>query len=345
MLIARIRRRLRVAAARVRRRRRRDAVVLLYHSIADVPSDPWALHVTPRHFTEHLDVLTAFDVLPLHDLPAAAQRLSGRAIAITFDDGYANNLSAAVELEQRGMPATLFVSSGALDLTHEFWWDELERLLLAPGPLPPVLRVVTNSEVREWPVGCLPDPPAPWRSWERPPGPRQALYVSVCDTLRGMSAAERDDAMVMLHGWAGRERRLRATHRLLRRAELADIGRVRTMAIGAHGMTHASLAPLPEPAQRYEIAESRRALERVVERPVTAFAYPFGQRSDYGAVTVRLVREAGYTHACAAVAGRVRATTDPLQIPRFHVTDCDGAQFAERLEAWLSGPAAPNATQ
>ena len=54
------------------------------------------------------------------------------------------------------------------------------------------------------------------------------------------------------------------------------------------------------------------------------------------AVTVELVRESGYTHACSGVAARVEPTVDPFQIPRLQVPDCDGARFADLLNEWFS---------
>jgi|SRR5215510_16390226 len=97
--------------------------------------------VTPESFDAHLDVLS-------HD--AYLVQLSGlvefsgttelpRAVAHTFDDGYADSVEAAAPIVDRyGAPATLFLVAGrAADAV--FWWDELERIFLQPGMLPRVL--------------------------------------------------------------------------------------------------------------------------------------------------------------------------------------------------------------
>ena len=341
-----IRRSLRAAARFARPyRRRRGALVLLYHSIADVASDPWELHVTPRHFGEHLEVLRRqCTLVPLHALPDASASLSGRAVAITFDDGYGNNVEAADQLKSRGMPATMFISAGAAGHRLEFWWDELDRLLLEPGPLPPVLELTVNHKRHVWPLGSgmydhdEAKQHREWRAWEKADGPRQSLYVALWKLLRGMSHDEREETMMTIHKWGNRARDARPTHRPVSLEELGDLGSDGAVELGAHGVTHTSLSSLSNSAQRDEIVGSKRMLEKLVHRPVTMFAYPFGQQGDYNAATVELVRESGYTHACAAIAGRVAPAADPFQIPRLHVPDCDGARFAQLLKAWFSTP-------
>ena len=64
------------------------------------------------------------------DVPSAG-------VVVTFDDGYADNFhNAKPLLERYEIPATVFVTTGYLQDQREFWWDELERILLQPGTLP-----------------------------------------------------------------------------------------------------------------------------------------------------------------------------------------------------------------
>ena len=88
----------RQAAQQLRNRFDCKALILLYHGIAEVGSDPWSLFVTPQHFAEHLEVLRK------HARPMRLRRLAqafgnvslaSRSVVVTFDDGYANNLHNA----------------------------------------------------------------------------------------------------------------------------------------------------------------------------------------------------------------------------------------------------------
>ena len=61
--------RLRRAARQLRHRFARGGLILLYHCVAEVRSDPWSLCVTPRHFAEHLEILRK------HSRPMRLQQL------------------------------------------------------------------------------------------------------------------------------------------------------------------------------------------------------------------------------------------------------------------------------
>jgi peptidoglycan/xylan/chitin deacetylase (PgdA/CDA1 family) len=83
--------------------------VLLYHRVTDLKHDPHGLAVRPDRFAEHCEVLRRrCDVVPL-----GAPMASVRQVAITFDDGYADNAGDARRiLAAAGLPATFFVTVG-----------------------------------------------------------------------------------------------------------------------------------------------------------------------------------------------------------------------------------------
>ena len=113
------------------RRLLRRRAVLLYHRIGPAEHDPFDLAISLERFREHLAVLqargTIVDLERL--LTAGPESLPDRAIAITFDDGYAEHLTdVAPLLEAHRVPATFFVTSAALETEIEYWWDTLERV-------------------------------------------------------------------------------------------------------------------------------------------------------------------------------------------------------------------------
>ena len=80
---------LRSLAAGLRRRIRARALILLYHRVAEPPTDPFGIAVTPQHFAEHLEVIRReAQAVPLRRLIEGLRRgrVPRRAIAVSFDD-------------------------------------------------------------------------------------------------------------------------------------------------------------------------------------------------------------------------------------------------------------------
>jgi peptidoglycan/xylan/chitin deacetylase (PgdA/CDA1 family) len=124
-----------------------------------------------------------------------------------------------------------------------------------------------------------------------------------------------------------------ATHRPLTRAELRRLSESALIEIGGHTMRHPVLARAPLDDQREEIGGCRSALEDAIGKPVTAFAYPFGQLADhYQPDTVDLVRNAGFDLAFTTRQSFVTGHASPLEIPRFLMLDSvDDVELAHRL--------------
>jgi peptidoglycan/xylan/chitin deacetylase (PgdA/CDA1 family) len=115
--------------------------------------------------------------------------------------------------------------------------------------------------------------------------------------------------------------------------ELRTFAELPGTAVGAHTLSHPSLASLPEDEQRRELTESRTLLAELTGRSVDTVAYPFGKEDDVDATTRVLAAEAGYTAGFTSIALPVTRHSDPHGIPRLAVHDWDGEDFAHRLKA------------
>ena len=306
-------------------RRRPRATVLAYHRVAAPAIDPWSLAVTPEHFAEHVQVLARrATVVPLAALPSvlAGRRAPRRCVAVTFDDGYADNLHAAVPaLERGGVPATVFVIAGTLGGT-ELWWDRLARLLLSSGALPERLSLALDGAPGE-------------TTFDTSGSSRLDVFMEIWRTLQPLRHAERERCLARIAASIGEDRGI-AEARTLAVDELVALAAHPLVAVGGHTVTHPRLAALPPAEQALEIVEGKRVLEEIVGRPLDAFAYPFGRPEDFTSETERAVRDAGFRIACANFSGSVGASTDPHRLPRAYVQDCDGDVFEQRLAGWLA---------
>lgn len=301
-----------------------SALILGYHRIADCSRDPLGICLTPRHFSEQLEILSQ------HARPISLQNLvrglgkgdlPKRAVAVTFDDGYATTLYQAKPLLERyRIPATVFVASGYLN--REFWWDEAERLLYSPERLPARLSVSFDGQRRDWSVGsgaALND--------------RDRLLLSLCDFLRPLTEKQRQEAMSQIRSWAGAQVEEVPLSRGLRSDELTELAEGELVEIGAHSVTHPILAGLSTSQVRTEIEGSKKTLEEILACPVSSFSYPNGSVSPE---TLSVVREAGFRLACTSANDVVWRASDRYQLPRFWVQDWEGEAFFRWLSRWLN---------
>jgi peptidoglycan/xylan/chitin deacetylase (PgdA/CDA1 family) len=325
------------------------AIILAYHRVADLPSDPQLLCVTPKHFAEHLEVLRK------RGYPTRLQELGcslrdrkklPRGVAVTFDDGYADNLiNAKPVLERYEVPATVFVTTGYVDQQRDFWWDELERLLLHVDPLPENLCLHIDGRLYEWNLrlpantdGTAHEHHGRWNiSESHDPSPRHSAYRALHRLLRPLLDTDQRRVLDELRVWTGAANLGQTERAALSRAQIIELAEGGHIEVGSHSVTHPVFSALSAPAQSVEVERSKGALEEILGRPVTSFAYPFGSKADYTEVTASAVERAGYLCACANFPAVVQPASDRFQLPRFLVRDWDGDEFSRRLGAWLSG--------
>jgi peptidoglycan/xylan/chitin deacetylase (PgdA/CDA1 family) len=312
----------------------------MYHRVAEAALDPHRLCVTPANFDQQLQVLR--ETGPVLRLAEVAERIAARrplprrASVVTFDDGYADNLYAAKPLlERHGVPATFFVTTGAVGRRREFWWDELERLLLGPHPLPQVLPpdVLGAGEVKSDFSDESPGRAEPAESWDFTsridPTPRHRLYRVVYDRLHPRTPGEIDEVLTRLADWAGQPPGVRPAYRAIDPPEIVALGRGPLVEIGGHTVNHPNLATQAPELQRHEIAQNKRALEECLGRSVDSFSYPYGEHTPQ---TVAIAAESGFRRACTTRGHAVRRGSEVYRLTRVAAPDCGAADF----ERWLS---------
>ncbi len=330
-------------------RRGPASLVLLYHRVASPVTDPQLLAVSPENFAAQLRILSELAApVSLREAIAANERRDDRRtrVCVTFDDGYADNaLTALPILERESVPASIFVTSGAIGRAEEFWWDEVERVLLHPGRLPTSFTLDIAGARRSFGLGDAADYSgevfARHRDWHvlrgDTPTPRHAAYLAVCSAVVRLTPAERETALAELRTLPGANWTPRADCRAMTADELRKTAASPLIEIGAHTARHPVLAALGEREQRNEIAASKAALEAVLEKPVQGFAYPFGTRGDFTAATAAAVKDSGFDYACANFPGALRPSTDRYELPRLLVRNWQPELFRTKLEHWLKG--------
>lgn len=303
-------------------------VILMYHRVACVTPDPWALAVTPARFEEQLRWLAgARTVMSMYELMErlAVATLPDDAAAITFDDGYLDNLSEALPiLDRLRLPATLFAVSGAIGRNESFWWDELAKLILLAPAADMSIQIAGKSLALRWSEDDRAHPG--WRADSVPPGPRERAYLATWQLLQRASLKERvaflDRLRCALLG------RPDPADRAMTWAELAGLLDNSVFSLGGHSITHPALTSLDAEACAEEVTGSLAFCRRVGSIGPTGFAYPYGDLNE----SVRnLVAQSGFAWACSTRRGTIGADADRYSLPRLAVENCSADELARQV--------------
>jgi peptidoglycan/xylan/chitin deacetylase (PgdA/CDA1 family) len=296
-------------------------VVLGYHRVTDMPTDLNSLAVSPGNFRSQMEYLKKhFQIVRFEDDWSQVRK---PAFVVTFDDGYADNMLEALPvLEDVGVPATFFISTGNLESSDGFWWDELERMVLGDSNFPSSFVLKDSRNGRTWPTGTIEE--------------RKVLNRDLLQLGKKGNAEQRKAWFEQIREWCGAGSPAWQANRPLKPDELKRFAKSKWVTIGSHTVTHSSLAVLAEDEQRHEIFSSKERLEKHLGRGINIFSYPFGKRSDYDSTTIRLCREAGYLKAATSFPGHCYRWTDPYQIPRHFIDNWDLDSFIVRLKSfWI----------
>ena len=313
--------------------RRPRAVVLVYHRIGTRGVDPWQLTIDPGRFAGQMETLARdWSPMSLGELVEGfrRRRLPERAVAVTFDDGYADNLEVAAPiLLEHKITATLFVATDLIDSGGPLWWDELALLLLEPADLPPMLKLSTGVG-NQWPIPrAVPAEPAravTTQPWEARPGTRLRAFYEVWLALRELDAPTREAALDEIAEWADAPRS--SARVLLTWEQLREFAALPGFELGAHTLTHPFLPSCSAEGARAEIAGSAERLRAEAGVDVGQFAYPFGAWDENLA---RLVADLGFSAAHTTDGGAISWRSSPQALPRVPAENHAPGDFAAML--------------
>jgi peptidoglycan/xylan/chitin deacetylase (PgdA/CDA1 family) len=274
--------------------------VLIFHRVHRRPDPLFPEELDADTFAEVLGRLQRwFNVVPLSDALDCLNRraLPARALAITFDDGYADNCTVALPiLEQFRMRATFFVAAGYLDGGRMFNDTIIEAVRRFDSDVLDLTHV--GFGVHDT-ATCV---------------ARRRTIESLIACVKYLDPRERDEKVLAI---AQAVRAALPDDLMLSSAQLRALQRA-GMSIGGHTLKHPILSRLEKAEARAEIALGKERLEHLLGEPVDLFAYPNGKPgTDFGLEHVLMVRELGFKAAFSTAPGAARAGDDMHQLPRF----------------------------
>lgn len=263
--------------------------ILMFHRICDDAGRirvPGAANIEypPSKFASLLDQLqnAGFQFISLDELSGIllTQRKVPEFIVITFDDGYADNFTAAYPiLKERNIPFSIYVTTSFPDEKAVIWWYILEDM-------------INQNQVIEF-------------------GFKGKEYRFDTSNLQGkqqfgstvrmlMKSSSLQDLMALVQKVIidqGIDPLQKVRELSLSWDQLNILSKEPLVTIGAHTMNHLLLKELPVEIAEEEIYSGRSRLEEKLGVKVHHFAYPFGGKAAAGPREFQLVREAGFKTA------------------------------------------------
>jgi peptidoglycan/xylan/chitin deacetylase (PgdA/CDA1 family) len=285
-----------------------------------------------------------YQVVPLSELVERlkeGKQLPPYTAAITFDDGFRNNLTVALPILQKyHLPATVFLATSFISSDELGLWTERVDSLIHRTPVQSI-RLALDGVEKSFPLHTSTD--------------REIASDQVRAFLKTLTATQRKSALKDLgeqlveegdrpqsggdNGSEPSEVHEQSTAEKEERYAFLSWQQVQMMAhgsitIGSHTHTHAILAPLNETDLNFELTESRRVIEQNLGAPCTLFSYPNGAERDFGRREEGLLGSLGYVAAVSQIDGFNDASTNIMALRRINIPRDESLSY---FEAKVSG--------
>ena len=281
--------------------------VLCYHAVTDddPPLDDFCfLHVdrfeAQMRWLRKLNI----DLLPLKlAVPALMEgKLRRRAVAITFDDGFRNNLAVAMPVLQKyGIPATIYLATGFVGSPSTTWSARITRALVKTSASSVEFRGKTLSIISAQ--------------------DRRGANCELQRLVKKFAGGDPNAAAAEI------ERQLEVSEdpdvsgdphfSMIRREDLPRALASNLIDFGAHSVSHPILSALDDDRHAFEINQSIDDVEALTGERCYSFAFPNGQPSDFDKRTLSILRKRGVPYALTTSQAANNALSDPLRLSRW----------------------------
>ena len=242
-----------------------------------------------------------------------------RVMALTFDDGYRDNLDFALPIcESAGVPMTVYITTGLIDRSVDPWWYSLQSLILERDYIftddlgeREGLKAITQKEKEE-------------------------AYLWIYKKIRkaGKEGGEVAERVWKANGLSGVPS---CGDLMMTWNEVRSLNDSPLVTVGAHTVSHPRLIWCDNREIESEIIDSKARLEEKLDCKVRHLAYPHGSEKDIPEGISNLATEAGYETAVTTIPRNLRNGDERLYwtLPRKNVSGDNENLFD--LECSVSG--------
>ncbi len=306
--------------------------ILIYHRVHPKPDPGFLGAPDPEQFKKQMHFLKKYyQVLPLKELIDRSKNndLAPLSVALTFDDGYKDNLDYAFPiLQELGMPATLFVATDGPELRRSLWYDRIYFALKHSKDKSLTLPVSESDENHM-------DASPGLDKQKTIVGGKQANRLDKNEKiilLENEETTRRAAVQFILSvRYLPEANRLQLTEELFHRCGVNDFSSLdqqmldwdslqfldkKGIDIQPHTQSHPSLSTLSDSRIEEEIMQSRKLVEKHLQKEARHFAYPVGKPEDYDQRAVDCLHRNGFLAALTTDTGLNTDAADLFHLRR-----------------------------
>ena len=326
--------------------------------------------VSVKMFDEQMKYLSEnYNVISLEHLVDSLKNnlpFPKKGVVITFDDGWKDNYSSAFPiLKKYNLAATIFLTSGYIGTNKTFWPEQVISILKSEKNLkeklknlsdeiyPSVIQNCLDDLIQEQEISLPPPHPNPAKGGELhkfPPPlmgggkgegdtlqhkkPYLDILTDLIEHLKYLPKVKREVIIDDLKKRMKPSGKLFSDTPSMLNWEEIKILEKNNISFGSHSINHPILTQLDETEAKKEIFDSKREIEKKLNKQILAFAYPNGDLND---LVKNLVKKAGYQSAVTLGSGLNDKHTDVFSLSRRNVHESLstglGGRFSKALFA------------
>lgn len=217
--------------------------------------------------------------------------------AVTFDDGWRDNYELAFPvLQELKISATVFVATGKIGSNEPFWQQKLgsafqAAVLMGPVEMGSDLHKLISADQKK-PL-------------------KKELYIRTVKKWKSLSFKEIQKKMASISP-PGDNNPPRLFLNKQEIMEMSDHG----IEFGAHTVDHVILTQESDGEVAFQLGESKKHLEKLLQKPVCSLAYPNGS---YSRKIIKTAQNLGYIIGCSTNSRKINPYDQLLKLPRIDI--------------------------
>ena len=219
-----------------------------------------------------------------------------KRIAITFDDGYKSVFTKAFPfLKENNIPATVFLTTGAIDNNDLIWTDKLNLLknIDRSAKLTINNKTYTADQLK-----------------------KTKTLEEIKSYFKSLPNADKDEEINTLLSQSSTNcNSIAQDDKMLSWEDIASMDK-EEIEFGTHTVTHPILTKIEKSEAEKEIVDSKKRIESMLKKPVTTFCYPNGQAQDFDENIINIVKNNGFRCAVTTIEGKVESSKNIYALRR-----------------------------